>query len=96
LLDHLVAGEDIRPQTSPELAALITPEASKSVQQRLSKLWPGGRLTLVRRTALPDQAGLSASMFRLTKGTEALLISFALNSNGKISILGFSADRDYE
>jgi len=96
LLDHLVAGDDVRPLAAPELAARITPEASKSVQQRLSKLWPGGTLTLVRRTALPDQAGLSASMFRLTKGAETVLISFGLDSNGKISVLGLSADRDYE
>src|SRR4029077_16014879 len=40
LLDHVVAGEDIRPQTTAELAEHITPDASKWVQHRLSTLWP--------------------------------------------------------
>jgi CubicO group peptidase (beta-lactamase class C family) len=95
-LDQLVAGEDIRPQTAPELAANITPEIMKSVQQRISEFWPGGTLTLVRRAAVPQQTGLTTSMFRLSKAGETMLISFGLDANGKISTLGFSPDRDYE
>jgi hypothetical protein len=91
-LDQLVAGADIRQQTTAKLAALITP----SVQQRLSKLWPGGKLTLVKRTPLSDDPGQFQSTFRLSKGTEALLIEFSLAPDGKISGLGFSPDRDYE
>jgi len=54
LLDEIVAGTDIRPETSPQLAALITPDMAKSAQQRLAKLWPGGTLTLVRRDKGPE------------------------------------------
>ena len=95
-LDQLVAGADIRQQTTAKLAALITPDMAKSVQQRLSKLWPGGKLTLVKRTPLSDDPGQFQSTFRLSKGTEALLIGFSLAPDGKISGLGFSPDRDYE
>ena len=95
-LDQLVAGADIRQQTTAKLAALITPDMAKSVPQRLSKLWPGGKLTLVKRTPLSDEPGQFQSTFRLSKGTEALLIGFSLAPDGKISGLGFSPDRDYE
>jgi CubicO group peptidase (beta-lactamase class C family) len=41
LLDEIVAGTDIRPETSPQLAALITHDAAQRLQQRMAKLWPG-------------------------------------------------------
>ena len=96
LLDEVVAGQDIRPQTTSELAQDVTPEATKSVQGRLAKLWPGGTLTLVKRTPSPGEAGSVTSLFRLEKGGDALLISFGLDSSGKVSTLGFSPDRTYE
>ena len=54
ILDKVVAGEDIRPETSAQLAAVITPEMAKRAQDRLSKLWPGGTLTLVKREKGPE------------------------------------------
>jgi CubicO group peptidase (beta-lactamase class C family) len=96
LLDKVVAGEDIRSGLTAELAARITPEASKFVQQRLSKLWPGGTLTLVKRVASSETGGQPVSTFRLSKGGEANLITFGLDSRGKVSRLGLSGDRDYE
>jgi hypothetical protein len=93
-LGQLTAGQDIRPQTAPELAARITPEITKSVQERVSKFWPGGSLALVHRAPVPDR--LSISMFRLSKAGEILLISFGLDATGKVSVIGFSADREYE
>jgi len=95
-LDELFAGADIRPQTTAKLAALITPDLAKSVQQRLSKLWPDGKLTLVKRTPVSDEPGQFRSTFRLSKGTEALLIGFSLASDGKIAGFGISPDREYE
>jgi len=96
LLDEVVAGKDIRPQTTVELAADFTPDTSKRAQERLSKLWPRGTLTLLKRTPLAGGAAQFTSMFRLSKGALTLLISFGLDSNGKISTLGLSPDRDYE
>jgi hypothetical protein len=96
LLDQLAAGQDIRPQATPEVAADLTPEATKSVQARMSKLWPGGTLTLVKRTPVPGDAGRVTSLFRLKKGSEAAMVSFGLDSAGKVSTLGLSPDRDYE
>jgi hypothetical protein len=49
LLDEVVAGKDIRPQTTVELAADFTPDTSTRAQERLSKLWPSGTLTLLKR-----------------------------------------------
>ena len=95
-LDQLVAGKDIRPLTAPELAARITPEIMKSVQERMSKVWPGGMLTLVHREPLPDRPGQTTSTFRLTRSGETVLISFGLDAAGKVSIIGFSQDREYE
>jgi CubicO group peptidase (beta-lactamase class C family) len=96
LLDQIVAGTDIRPQTTPELAALITPETSKRVGQRLAALWPGGTLTLVKRAPAPNAPKEFISTFRLTKGSESLLIIYRRNSEGKIAGLGFAPDRTYE
>lgn len=95
LLDQIVAGDDIRPQTAPELAALIVPTTAARVKQMLSKLWPGGTLTLVKRA--PGPGGQPVSRFRLSKaGGAATLISYGLDAFGKISVLGFGPDRDYE
>jgi len=96
LLDKVVGGEDIRPQTTAELAALITPETSKGAQQRLSTVWPGGTLALVKRTPVPGEAGRFTSLFRLSKGADAVLISFGLDASGKISALGLTPNREYE
>ncbi len=62
LLDQVVAGVDIRPRTTAALAAALTPEANKSAQQRLSKLWPGGTLTLVKRTSIASDAGETSNV----------------------------------
>ena len=96
LLDQVLAGDDIRPQTTDQLAARITPDASKWVQHRLSTLWPGGTLILVKRTPSPDGAGQSTSVFRISKGTDAVLIFFGLDSKGKVATLRTAPDRDYE
>jgi CubicO group peptidase (beta-lactamase class C family) len=96
ILDQIVAGEDIRPQTAAELAALLTPDTNKGLQTRLSKLWPGGTLTLVQRTPVPGAAGQATSLFRLTKGADSLLVRFGLDPSGKVSRLGITNDRDYE
>jgi len=49
LLDEIVAGKDIRPEAGSQLAAIITPEMATRAQQRLSAVWPGGAVTLVKR-----------------------------------------------
>jgi CubicO group peptidase (beta-lactamase class C family) len=96
LLDHVVAGDDILPQTTAEVAARFTPDTSKWLQRRLSTLWPGGSLTLVKRMPPPDAAGQFTSVFRLSKQNDAVLIFFGLDSNGKVSTLRTAPDREYE
>jgi CubicO group peptidase (beta-lactamase class C family) len=96
LLDENVAGKDIRPETSPQLAALLTPEASKRWQQSLAKLWPGGTLTLVKRDKGPEGGPQWISTYRLSKGGDATLLVFGLGSDGKIAILHLSPDREYQ
>ena len=96
LLDQVVAGTDIRPQAAPELAALMTPGATKRVQQRVAQFWPGGTLTLVLRKPAQDNPKEFNLTFRLAKGDGAMLIHFRRNAEGKISGLGFSPDRPFE
>jgi hypothetical protein len=95
LLDHVVGGEDFRPQTTAELAARLTPDTIKWLQHRLSALWPGGGLTLVKRMPSPDPAGQFTSVFRLSKQADAVLIFFGLDSSGKVSTLRTAPDREY-
>jgi CubicO group peptidase (beta-lactamase class C family) len=96
LLDEIVAGKDIRPEASPQLAALITPEMAKIVQQRLGKLWPGGALTLVKRDKGPEGTAQWVSTYRLSKGEDAMLLILGVGPDGKIPILGISPNREYE
>ena len=96
LLDEIVAGIDIRPETSPQLAALITPDGAKQVQQRLAKLWPGGTVTLLKRVTGPEGAPQWVSTYRLSKGGDAMLLVFGVGADGKIQTLGLSPNRDYD
>ena len=50
----------------------------------------------VQTTRVPGDAGRVTSLFRLKKGSEAAMVSFGLDSAGKVSTLGLSPDRDYE
>ena len=94
LLDQIVAGEDIRPQTSAQLSALITPQAAAQVSKMLSAIWPGGTMTLVKRDTGPK--GQPVSTFRVMKGSNAKLVIYGLDPDGKIGALGFAPDRDYQ
>jgi Beta-lactamase len=96
LLDQVESGKDIRPQTTPELAAHVTPDASKWVQHRLATLWPGGTLTLVKRMPPPNSTGQSTFVFRLSKGDDAVLVFFGFASDGKIATLRTAPDREYD
>jgi hypothetical protein len=96
LLDEIVAGTDIRPEISSQLAALITPDRAKSLHQHLATLWPGGTLTLVRRVKGPEGGPQRISTYRLSKGGVAMLLVFGLGTDGKIQTLGVSMDREYE
>lgn len=96
LLDQIVAGTDIRGQVTAELSAVVTPDAIKGVRHFLTPLWPGGTLTLVRREEAPDVPGTVTSTFRIKKGANSLLIDYGRNAEGKIAVLGFSPDRDWE
>jgi hypothetical protein len=95
-LDHLVAGDDVRPQVSPELAARLTPEGMRWIQKNLSMVWPGGKLSLVKRNAVPNAQNQGSSTFRLVKGTSALLIVYVLSPDGKIFDFYPMPDRPYE
>jgi CubicO group peptidase (beta-lactamase class C family) len=94
LLDQIASGDDIRPQATPQLAARMTPDAMARARQRLSKLWPGGTLTLVKRESDPPNQPVST--FRLRKGDDAALIIYALDADGKISTLGLAPNREYD
>ena len=96
LLDEIVAGTDIRPETSPQLAVLITPVEAKQYQQQLAKLWPGGTLTLVKRDKGIEGGPQLISTYRLSKGSDALLLMFGLRADGQIADLGRMPNREYQ
>ncbi len=94
LLDRVAAGQDISGQVTPEFAKIITPEITQSVQKLVAPLWPGGRLTLVRRVPAPNDPARTLSIFRITKGTQALLVTYSLNADGKVAGLRFQPNRE--
>ncbi len=104
-LDHLTAGEDIRPKPSPELAAglpyderwaVMSGEPLQVLRKRLAGTWPGGSLTLVRRASIPGVRDGQFSVYRLARGRQSLLIVFAPGAEGSMSVFGVMRDRPYE
>jgi len=96
LLDEIAAGTDIRPETSPQLAAIITADSSKHFQENLAKVWPGGTLTLVKRDKGAEGQPQWVSTYRLSKGSDARLLVFGVGADGKIPILGLVPNREYQ
>ena len=94
LLDQIAAGHDIPSKNAERPAPRFLPD-SKSVQTRLANLWPGGTLTLVKRIPAPNPSDATTSVFRLTKGGDAVLI-FIDSSNARISSLRATPDREYD
>ncbi len=95
LLDEIVAGTEINPETTPQLAAQLTPETAKHFQRSLAKLWPGGTLTLVKRDKGTEGETQWISTYRLSKSGDAILLAFGLGANGKIAFLHLSPNREY-
>jgi CubicO group peptidase (beta-lactamase class C family) len=94
LLDQLATGQDVKSQLTPELAARITPESSKTIQSRLAAVLPPDSAVLVSRDELPD--GRLRSQYRFSKNGETLLIVYGLDKTGKVASLGFSPDQEYK
>lgn len=96
VLDEVVAGTDIRPETSPQLAGRLTPEVVKDMQRNLGKFWPGGTLTLVRREKRTEGGPQWVSTYRMSKGGEAILLVFGLGADGKIVTFRRFPNREYQ
>jgi hypothetical protein len=95
LLDQLAAGQDVPSQAADGTALRIIPD-SKTVRHSLANLWPGGALALVKRMPAPNPADEPTSVFRLSKGDAAVLIFIRSPSDGKISYLNITPDREFD
>lgn len=93
-LDQLAVGQDVSSQAAGTGARII-PD-SKSVGLRLAKVWPGGVLALVKRMPAPNPGEGPTSVYRVSKGDEALLILIESTSDARISSLRTTADREYD
>ena len=96
LLNQFAAGEDVRPLLSPAFTRTITSAEANQARETLSKLWPGGDLTLVKRLMPPGTASPVISVFRLARADKAVMIVMALDSAGKISSFRLLPNRQYE
>jgi CubicO group peptidase (beta-lactamase class C family) len=96
VLDNIAGGEDVRPFLSAAFASRTTPDVTKQAKETLSKLWPAGSLKLVKRLTPPGMAGQLISVFRISKGDNALMVLVALDSHGKIMTFRFLPNREYE
>lgn len=95
VLGEIVAGTDIRPEATAKLTDQLKPERTKRFQQSLAKLWPGGTLTLVKRDKGPEGEPPWVSIYRLTKGGDAMLVVFGLGVDGKLAVLSLVPNREY-
>ena len=92
LLRQLAAGEDVRGQLSTDLAADLTPDAIKDLQFELKDVLPPDSIELVIRK--PIGSGI-ASCYRIRKADHAMLITYALDKDGKVALLMDSPDQEY-
>ncbi len=93
LLAKLAAGEDVRSQLSPDLAAALTPDETKDVQSELKDVWPADSLVLVIRKPVGSGIG---SVYRIRKGDHARLITYGLDKEGKVALFADSPDQEYQ
>ncbi|MBV8910064.1 MAG: beta-lactamase family protein [Gammaproteobacteria bacterium] len=104
-LDRLIAGEEIRPRVDPdgirdlghdEAEAVMAPPPLQSLRRTLADAWPGGSMSLVRRAPLSGSARAELSVFRVSKGSHALLILIAPAPQESIALFAVMQDRPYE
>lgn len=95
LLDQLAAGQGVPSQTADGTTVRINPD-TKTVRHRLANLWPGGTLALAKRVPALNPADEPQSVYRLSKGDDAVLIFIHSPSDSKISYLNVLPDRDYD
>lgn len=93
LLTGVMAGEDVHDQLTAETAADFTADDVKELQADLAKVWPADSLVLVRRLSRGD---INYSLYRIRKGDQALIITYGVNKDGKVSRLGTSPDQEYQ
>ena len=93
LLGQLAVGQDVHSQLSSEMAAGFTPDDAKDVQADLKDVWPLDSLVLVKR--IPYHGGV-ASAYRIRKRDHSLLITYALDKDGKVAIFADSPDQEYQ
>lgn len=92
-LAHLQAGEDVHAQLTSEMAAALSPDEASDVQAELKAVWPPDSLELVKRQPFGDSV---ASAYRIRKGDHALIITYALDKEGKVAIFADSPDQEYQ
>ena len=78
-----IAAGKVPPHTlTPQLAALLTPQTLRQVNQRLSALGPMQTLTPLAQT---EQGGLKVYRYRVVYGTTPTVVRMAINADGKIA-----------
>ncbi len=95
ILDQLAAGQDVTSQLAGGGAPRVSPDI-KSVRNTLANLWPGGTLALVKLMPAPNPGGEPTSVYRLSKGGEAVLVFIDSTPAGAISVLRIRPDREYD
>ena len=90
---QLVAGEDVHAQLSGEMAAALTPDEAKDVQAELANVWPADSVVLVKRSTMGE---MTVSAYRIRKGGNSLLVTYALDKDGKVAIFADYPDREYQ
>lgn len=92
LLDRLADRQESASQTAD---TRIIPD-TKWVRHRISGLWPGGTLSLLKRMPGASATEEETSVFRLSKGDDAVLIFISSHADAQISALRTAPDREYD
>ncbi len=95
VLDKLAGGTDLRKLATPGFAQMLAPSDSADARRLIIPLWPDGALTLVRRIPSPENPSQTMSQFRLAKGVRSILITYGIDSHGKVTMLFVEPDRAY-
>ncbi len=93
LLAQIASGEDVRSQLSSEMAAALGPEEIKDLRSELKDVLPSDSVVLVIRKQIGSGV---ASAYRIRKGDHAILITYGLDKDGKVTLFANAPDQQYQ
>lgn len=90
---QIVSGEDVLGQLTAGMAAALDPEETNGLRTELKDVWLSDSVELVIRKQIGNGV---ASAYRIRKGSHAMLITYRLNNDAKVTLFADAPDQEYQ